>query len=278
MDQYTDTALACSKLTTRKYSTSFSLGIRLFKRKYHIPIYAIYGYVRYADEIVDTFHSQDQQYLLEKFRTDTFEAIERGFSSNPILQSFQWVVNTYRIDHELIKAFLFSMEMDLTHKTFTQDEFETYVYGSAEVVGLMCLRVFFHEDDKSYDDLIIPARKLGEAFQKVNFLRDIRDDYENRGRIYFPDTDLINFRTHRKKEIEDDIAADFLEARAGIKSLHRDVRNGVYLAYRYYMELLKKIRSTPADEILMRRFRVSDYQKIWLLVKAWLRNRAGMIK
>jgi phytoene/squalene synthetase len=278
MDLYTETSLACSKLTTLRYSTSFSLGIRLFKRKYHIPIYAIYGFVRYADEIVDTFHSQDQQYLLEKFRADTFDAIERGFSSNPILQSFQWVVNQYNIDHDLIKAFLFSMEMDLTKKSFTGDEFKTYVYGSAEVVGLMCLRIFYQDNDQSYRTLIFPARKLGEAFQKVNFLRDIRDDFENRGRIYFPDTDFENFRTHRKKQIEADIASDFLEARSGINMLHKDVRNGVYLAYRYYLELLKNIQKTPADEILVRRFRVSDSRKVWLLIKAWLRNRTGMIK
>ncbi|MFO7616289.1 MAG: phytoene/squalene synthase family protein [Bacteroidales bacterium] len=278
MDQYTDIALACSRLTTNRYSTSFSLGIKLFNKKYHQPIYAIYGFVRFADEIVDTYHDQDQALLLDRFSKETFDAIGRGYSSNPILQSFQWVVNEYRIDPELIRAFLRSMEMDLTMKRFTTEEFKTYVYGSAEVVGLMCLRVFYRDDDEAYRRLTGSARKLGEAFQKINFLRDIRDDYHHRGRIYFPDTNLDNFLTHRKVEIEDDIEEDFREAHAGIRELPRDVRNGVYLAYRYYRELLKKIRSTPAEEILERRFRVSNRQKIWLLVKAWLRNRAGLIK
>ena len=278
MDLYTDIALDCSRLTTNRYSTSFSLGIKLFKRRHHTPIYAIYGFVRFADEIVDTFHDQDQALLLERFSADTFDAISRGYSSNPILQSFQWVVNEYRIDHELIRAFLRSMEMDLKMKRFTAEEFKTYVYGSAEVVGLMCLRVFYRNDDETYRRLTGPARKLGEAFQKINFLRDIRDDYHDRGRIYFPETDLDNFLTHRKVEIEHDIENDFREAHAGIRELSKDVRNGVYLAYRYYRELLKKIRSTPAEEILERRFRVSDRQKVWLLIKAWLRNRAGLIK
>ncbi|MCK9324630.1 MAG: phytoene/squalene synthase family protein [Bacteroidales bacterium] len=278
MDQYTDIALACSRLTTNRYSTSFSLGIKLFNKKYHQPIYAIYGFVRFADEIVDTHHDQDQALLLERFSNDTFDAIRRGYSTNPILQSFQWVVNEYRIDHELIRAFLQSMEMDLTMKQFSPEEFKTYVYGSAEVVGLMCLRVFYPNDDESYDRLTYPARKLGEAFQKINFLRDIKDDYYNRGRIYFPETNFDNFLTHKKLEIEEEIENDFHEAHSGIKELSREVRNGVYLAYRYYRELLEKIRSTPAQEILQRRYRVSDRQKIWLLVKATLRNWAGLIK
>ncbi len=278
MDLYTETSLACSKLTTNRYSTSFSLGIRLFKKRYHTPIYAIYGYVRFADEIVDTFHCQDQKELLNRFRQDTWDAIERKFSSNPILQSFQWAVHKYQIDHHLIEAFLYSMEMDLYKNTYDADEFKTYVYGSAEVVGLMCLRVFYPGDQETFEILTPSARKLGEAFQKINFLRDIKDDYENRGRIYFPDTDIENFRTHRKKEIEDDIEQDFRAAHAGVKLLHKDVRNGVYLAYRYYRELLEKIRETPAEEILSRRFRIGDRHKIWLLIKAWLRNRADRIK
>lgn len=278
MDLYTQTALACSRITTKRYSTSFSLGIGIFDRKYHIPIYAVYGFVRFADEIVDTFHDQDQQTLLNRFRSDTFEAIENKFSTNPILHSFQWVVNTYRIDHDLIGAFLHSMEMDLKQKTFTEPEYKRYIYGSAEVVGAMCLRVFYEGQEHPYQELLPAARKLGSAFQKINFLRDIKDDYENRGRIYFPDTDFENFKTHRKKEIEADIESDFNEALAGTRKLHPGVRNGVYLAFRYYLELLKKIERTPAEEILQKRFRISGSQKMVLLVKAWLRNKFGRIR
>jgi phytoene/squalene synthetase len=278
MDLYTETALACSRITTKRYSTSFSLGIGIFDRKYHIPIYAVYGFVRFADEIVDTFHEQDQVTLLARFKADTFEAINQKFSTNPILHSFQWVVNKYRIDHDLIEAFLFSMEMDLKQKTFLEEDYNRYIYGSAEVIGAMCLRVFYEGDDEHYQEFLPAAQKLGSAFQKVNFLRDIKDDYENRGRIYFPDTDTENFKTHRKKEIEADIRQEFQEALEGTRKLHPGVRNGVYLALRYYRELLKKIENTPAEEILQRRFRVSDRQKVTLLVKAWLRNRMGRIK
>lgn len=278
MDLYTKTSLGCSRLTTKRYSTSFSLGIGIFDRKYHTPIYAVYGFVRFADEIVDTFHDQDQQKLLARFKAETFEAINLRFSTNPILQSFQWVVNEYRIDPGLIEGFLHSMEMDLTKKSFTEEEYKRYIYGSAEVIGAMCLRIFYKGDDQRYSDLLPAAQKLGSAFQKVNFLRDIKDDYENRGRIYFPATDFNNFRTHRKKEIEADIRKDFEEALIGTRKLHPGVRNGVYLAFRYYLELLKKIERTPAEEILQRRFRVSDRQKLVLLVKAWLRNRIGKIR
>jgi len=278
MDLYTETALACSKLTTHKYSTSFSLGIRMFKKKYHLPIYAVYGWVRFADEIVDTFHELDQRHFLDRFESDTNDALEVRFSTNPIMHSFQWVVHKYRIDPELIRAFLHSMRMDLDQKTFTPEEFKTYIYGSAEVVGLMCLRIFYPDNDQAYNDLTHSARKLGGAFQKINFLRDIKDDFENRGRIYFPGTDFTNFCSHRKKEIEADIEEDFRQAHTGLKKLHPDVRNGVYLAYRYYLELLHKIETTPAEEILKRRFRVGNRQKFWLLIKAWLRNRAGIIK
>jgi 15-cis-phytoene synthase len=278
MDLYTETSLACSRLTTKRYSTSFSLGIGIFDRKYHIPIYAVYGFVRFADEIVDTFHEQDQEVLLARFRSDTFDAINQHFSTNPILHSFQWVVNQYHIDTELIEAFLHSMKMDLKQKTFTEQEYNTYIYGSAEVIGAMCLRVFYEGDDQSYQMLLPAARKLGSAFQKINFLRDIKDDYENRGRIYFPETNFENFRINRKQEIEADIKKDFAEALIGTRKLHPGVRNGVYLAFRYYLELLKKIEKTPAEEILQKRFRISGQQKIILLIKAWLRNRLGRIK
>lgn len=278
MDLYTKTALACSKVTTHNYSTSFSLGIRLFKKKYRNPIYAIYGFVRFGDEIVDTFHEQDQKALLKVFREETHCAIRSRFSSNPILHSFQWVVNEYQIDHELIDAFLKSMEMDLYKNTYTPDELKEYIYGSAEVVGLMCLRIFYKDQDEAYQNLIHPARKLGEAFQKINFLRDIRDDFENKGRIYFPDTDFESFKTHRKQEIEDDIARDFDEAHAGVVLLHKDVRQGIYLAYRYYKELLRLIRKTPAEDILRQRYRIGRRKKMRLLVKVYLRNKFDRIK
>lgn len=278
MDLYTDIALECSKLTTKRYSTSFSLGIKLFNKDYHKAIYAIYGFVRFADEIVDTFHEQDQKTLLARFTSDTWDALERKFSSNPILHSFQWVVNEYNIDRHLIEAFLRSMEMDLVKKDYSPEEFKTYIYGSAEVVGLMCLRIFYPDDDRKYNHLTPAARKLGEAFQKVNFLRDIRDDFENKGRSYFPGTDVETFITHRKQEIEADIREDFDEAVKGIRQLKKSARTGVYLAYRFYLELLKKISSTPAEEILSRRYRVSNRQKLWLLVKVILRNRFDRIK
>jgi phytoene/squalene synthetase len=278
MDLYTETALACSRLATRKYSSSFSLGIGIFNRKYHAPIYALYGFVRFADEIVDTFHEQDQSALLARFKAETFEAIEKKFSTNPILHSFQWVVNNYRLDHNHIKAFLHSMEMDLGKKTFSKVEYDRYIYGSAEVIGAMCLRIFYMNNDDRYHEFIPAAQKLGSAFQKVNFLRDIKDDYENRGRIYFPDTNFENFITHRKREIEEDINREFTEALEGTKKLHEGVRNGVYLALRYYRELLKKIEKTPAEKILQSRFRISGFQKLVLLVKAWLRNKLGRIR
>jgi phytoene/squalene synthetase len=278
MDLYTRTALACSRLTTKRYSTSFSLGIGMFDRKFHKPVYAIYGFVRFADEIVDTFHDQDQVSLLDRFKSDTFEAIEMKFSTNPILHSFQWVVNRYRIDHSLIHAFFHSMEMDLRQKTFTVSEYNEYIYGSAEVIGAMCLRIFYENDDERYREFLPAAMKLGSAFQKVNFLRDIKDDYESRGRIYFPGTDFDSFRTHRKREIEEDIREDLHVALEGTRRLPPGVRNGVYLALRYYRELLKKIEKTPAEAILQSRFRVSNRQKIVLLVKSWMRNKLGKFR
>lgn len=278
MDLYTKTAIACSKVTTNNYSTSFSLGIRLFKKKYRDPIYAVYGFVRFGDEIVDTFHDQNQKALLKVFREETDCAILNRFSSNPILHSFQWVVNEYQIDRKLINAFLDSMEMDLYQSSYTPEELKKYIYGSAEVVGLMCLRIFYKDQDEAYEQLIYPARKLGEAFQKINFLRDIKDDYEHKGRIYFPDTDFESFKTHRKEEIELDIAHDFDEAHAGIIHLHKDVRKGIYLAYRYYKELLKLIQKTPAEDILRQRYRIGRRKKARLLVKVYLRNKFNRIK
>jgi phytoene/squalene synthetase len=233
--------------------------------------------VRFADEIVDTFHDQNKKELLNNLREETWKAIETGFSSNPILHSFQNVVNEFGINREYIEAFLHSMEMDLTYKTFNAEEIKEYIYGSAEVVGLMCLRVFYKEKENEFNELVYPARKLGEAFQKVNFLRDISADYIDKGRIYFPGIQFENFTAEQKKAIEDDIAFDFAEAKKGIKKLNPDVRLGVFLAYTYYLELLEKIRKTTPREILQKRYRVSNFTKMILLVNAWGRYVLGKI-
>lgn len=277
MDLYLKNSLKCSKQTTISYSTSFSLGIRMLRKKYQHGIYAIYGFVRIADEIVDTFHDQPQKEILEKFKAETWAAIDRGFSTNLILHSFQWAVNKYKIDRHLIEAFLYSMELDLTEKIYPPEMLKTYIYGSAEVVGLMCLRVFYSDQSEKYEQLIYPARKLGEAFQKINFLRDAKDDYSNKGRIYFTNIDFENFTPESKQLIEDDIQNDFEEAYKGIRQLRKDVRFGVYLAYRYYLELLKNIRKTRPSEMLKSRSRVSDSRKMRLLLSAGVRNSLNLI-
>ena len=277
MDLYTLNSLDVSKKTTENYSTSFSLGVRVLDKEFRKPIYAIYGFVRFADEIVDTFHGHDQKELFEKFKKETHEALDKGISSNPILHSFQWAVNTYGIERDLIDSFLESMEMDLYKTEYSEKGFKKYVYGSAEVVGLMCLRVFSIPQN-GYTDLVPFARKLGEAFQKVNFLRDLKADYIERGRTYFPDVDFENFDNETKKKIEDDIQADFDEAYIGIKMLDPRARLGVYLAYVYYLQLFKKIKHTDASRIVERRYRVSDRMKMWLLMTSYMKNKFGLIR
>ncbi len=277
MDLYTSNALQCSEVTTKNYSTSFSLGVWLLRKKYRPAIYAIYGFVRFADEIVDTFRDQDKRALLERFRKETFEAIEKEMSPNPILHSFQWVVNRYKIGHDLIEAFLKSMDMDLYKKTFNRAEYQEYIYGSAEVVGLMCLRVFYAGDDAGYENLVPPARKLGEAFQKVNFLRDMQSDYEERGRVYFPNVDYNTFSEKEKLEIEEELRADFAESLPGIKGLKKDIRLGVFLAYRYYLELLRKIEPASPQSLTSQRFRVSDGRKMQLLLSCWFKHHLNAI-
>ncbi|ASB49840.1 phytoene/squalene synthase family protein [Alkalitalea saponilacus] len=276
MNIYRKNNLKCSISTTRLYSTSFSLGVRMLDKEYRNHIYSIYGFVRYADEIVDTFLEHDRQTLLNEFRDDTWKAIERGISLNPILDSFQHTVNECKIDYGLITAFLDSMEMDLNYKTYTRNDLEKYIYGSAEVVGLMCLRVFYVNDDEEYNALRYPARKLGEAFQKVNFLRDAQDDYQNKGRIYFKDIDFNNFTPEAKQKIEKEIQSDFDEAFKGIVRLKPQVRLGVYLAYRYYLNLFHKIKFAKPEAILKQRYRVSNPQKGVLMFKASLRNAMGL--
>ncbi|HER07785.1 MAG TPA: phytoene/squalene synthase family protein [Bacteroides sp.] len=277
MDLYDINSLEISRLTTRNYSTSFSMGVRLLQKPYRLPIYAIYGFVRVADEIVDTFHDHDKKVLLDNFRKDTFQAITEKISTNPILHSFQWVVNHYHIDHALIHAFLDSMETDLTDKQHDEASFKKYVYGSAEVVGLMCLRVFYHNDDAGYRALIHPARKLGEAFQKINFLRDIHSDFRERGRFYFPGIDLRDFSDATKKTIEKDIQQDFEEASQGIRKLNRASRLGVLVSYTYYLKLFRKIKRTSADKVFQKRFRISNFRKFYLLGSLWIRYQLGLV-
>ncbi len=269
MDLYLENALQCSKETTNKYSTSFSLGVSLLDKSIRPAIYAIYGYVRFADEIVDTFYNQNQKQLLDKFKKETFDAIDNKLCINPIIHSFQWAVNKFGIEHHLIESFLTSMEMDLSKTVYNPDDYKKYIYGSAEVVGLMCLRVFCYHDPHLYSDLINSARKLGEAFQKVNFLRDIEADFDQRGRTYFPDINFSTFNQLDKQQIEKDIERDFSIALAGIAQLPLNSRFGVYLAYSYYLWLLKKIKQTSATIILKRRIRISNTQKIWILVKTY---------
>ena len=276
-DLYSQTAFDCSKLITNTYSTSFSLGIKTLNKKYHESIYAIYGFVRYADEIVDTFHDHDKAELLARFKKDTYVAVEEGISLNPVLHSFQIVVNKFNIDHDLIEAFLLSMEMDLSKTDYEDPDYEKYIYGSAEVVGLMCLKVFCEGDEDHYQSLLKPARHLGSAFQKVNFLRDIKSDYDDRGRVYFPGVDFNNFTQEDKKNIELDIRDEFRSSLDGIKRLPKGARAGVYLAYIYYTVLFKKIKNSSPDKVKTERIRVPNFVKFLLLVRCYFFHKVNYI-
>ncbi|MEZ4935819.1 MAG: phytoene/squalene synthase family protein [Saprospiraceae bacterium] len=277
LELYNTTCQECSRLITNRYSTSFSLGIKMFDKKFQVPIYAIYGFVRFADEIVDTFHGFPKAELLERFRQDTYKAIEERISLNPVLHSFQEVVNQYGIENELIDAFLESMEMDLHHTYYGSDLYEKYIYGSAEVVGLMCLRVFCEGDKDEFEKLKMPARSLGAAFQKINFLRDLKSDFDDRGRIYFPGVDFTNFTATDKKRIEQEIKKDFDDAYLGIIKLPKGARFGVYLAYVYYLNLFKKIKKTAAAKVKEQRIRVNDGKKIYLLFSSAVRMRLNLM-
>jgi phytoene synthase len=267
----------CSKLTTKSYSTSFSLGIMFLNKKLRSPIYSIYGFVRLADEIVDSFHDYDKEYLLEKFRADCLEAIEHGISLNPVLNSFQQVVNEFGIELELIELFLHSMKMDLQETVYTLEKFDEYILGSAQVVGLMCLRVFTNGDDVAYEKLRHSAMKLGSAFQKINFLRDVKADYQNLSRNYFPNLDLSKFSNEEKMLIEQDIEQDFKEGLEGIKRLPSTSGNGVYLAYIYYKELFNKIKKCNAEKVMSERIRISNRQKFSLMFDSMLRYKMNAI-
>jgi len=266
MDLYSQISSRTSKLVTTHYSTSFSLGIIAFSPKFKDAIYSIYGFVRIADEIVDTFHDQDKQNLFQEFRCETHKAIERGLSTNPVLHSFQQTVNKYNIDFEYIDAFMQSMELDINNTHYQRALYNKYVYGSAEVVGLMCLKIFCNGQDSLYNELIKPARALGSAFQKVNFLRDIKSDLEDRGRIYLPDISEKTYITNSEKvNLESEIEEEFRTALPGILKLPKGSRLGVYSAYLYYNVLFKKIRKKQVTELMQRRVRISDFTKLALL-------------
>ncbi|NNE26235.1 MAG: phytoene/squalene synthase family protein [Saprospiraceae bacterium] len=267
----------CSRLITKRYSTSFSLGIRLFANEFRAPIYSIYGFVRFADEIVDTFHDYDKKALLNDFREETFQAIKLGISLNPVLQSFQQVVNEYNIDLDLIEAFLYSMEMDLDKIQYDRQKYEEYIYGSAEVVGLMCLKIFCKGNEEKYLALKDDAMALGSAFQKINFLRDIKDDYYNKGRTYFPGVDIECFDDAKKKEIEEDIEIDFSQGLNGIRKLPQGARLGVYIAYIFYYNLFNKIKRMSFDKILSERVRIKNRRKAYLLAKYSLKHSLNLI-
>ncbi len=266
-----------SKMTTITYSTSFSLGIKFFSKRFHDPIYAIYGFVRFADEIVDTFHDYDKRSLLGDFKRDTYQAIEKKISLNPILNNFQWAVNKYHIERELIDTFLRSMEMDLDNDDYNRREYEEYILGSAEVVGLMCLRVFCEGDDEKYLELKPSAMRLGAAFQKINFLRDLSHDYHGLGRSYFPGVDVTTFDEITKSKIEEEIEGDFMAGLEGIRKLPSGARFGVYMAYVYFYTLFRKIKKSHSERLLRERVRVPNSEKYALLVSSYVKNKFDLI-
>ncbi|WP_343330164.1 phytoene/squalene synthase family protein [Polaribacter staleyi] len=269
----------CSKLVTKKYSTSFSLAVNMLSPKIRTDIYNIYGFVRFADEIVDTFHDYDKEVLMAHFERDYYLAKEHGISLNPILNSFQHTVNKYKIPDEMVQAFLKSMKADLFKTEYeTKEEYDAYIYGSADVVGLMCLKVFVDGDDKRFEELKDAAMRLGSAFQKVNFLRDLKDDFEVLNRSYFPNINLGELDATSKALIIDEIEADFDFAyQNGILKLPVEAKFGVYMAYRYYKRLLKKLKKVPSEKIMDTRIRISDPMKINLLARSYVKYKLNII-
>ncbi len=274
---FDDVSQEMSQLTTKRYSTSFSLGISFLATELHKPIYSIYGFVRFADEIVDSFHGFDKEALLADFKVQTYKAIAEGISLNPILNSFQWAVNKYGIPMELIDTFLNSMEMDLQKQFYSKEQYDLYILGSAEVVGLMCLKVFVAGDYAEYERLKPSAMKLGSAFQKINFLRDLKDDFQTLGRTYFPGINMEEFNATVKKEIEADIEVDFRAGYEGILQLPKNARFGVYMAYKYYFKLFKKIKSQSAQTILTERVRIPNYRKMRILLTSYVRHNLNIL-
>jgi len=278
-DLFDNVSHSCSKLVTKKYSTSFSLAVNMLSPKIRADIYNIYGFVRFADEIVDTFHEYNKEELMAHFEKDYYIAKAQGISLNPILNSFQQTVNTYNIPDEMVQAFLRSMKADL-HKTEyqTKEEYDAYIYGSADVVGLMCLKVFVNGDDAMFNELKDAAMRLGSAFQKVNFLRDLKDDFELLNRSYFPTIDLGKLDPASKQQIIDEIEEDFNYAFTnGVLKLPVEAKFGVYMAYRYYRRLLKKLNSVPSEKIMDTRIRISDPMKINLLARSYVKYKLNLI-
>lgn len=267
----------CSEATTETYSTSFSSAVKLLHKDLRPHIHNIYGFVRFADEIVDTFHDFDKAALLTDFETETYAAIKRKLSLNPILHSFQQTVNAYNISHDLIDAFFFSMQLDIEKKQYDHSLYSKYIYGSAEVVGLMCLHVFCENNEAMYEHLKPFAQSLGAAFQKVNFLRDVKNDFENLNRIYFPNCDFRNFTAAEKAAIEKDIQNDFDHAYLGIVQLPAKAKFGVYVAYKYYLSLFKKIKKVQPQRILQHRIRIPNYSKAFILAKAGIRSQFKLL-
>jgi phytoene synthase len=275
---FDDSAIACSKLVTNSYSTSFSLAVKMLYKSIQPAIYSIYGFVRYADEVVDTFHDYDKEVLLEEFKNDFYKSLERGISLNPILHSFQQVVIDYNIDLNLIQAFLRSMKMDLTKSKYsTYEEYKAYIYGSADVVGLMCLKVYVNGDQEKYEELKESAMALGSAFQKVNFLRDIKQDFNDLERSYFPGVDLINLDERSKARIIEEIENDFAKAYQGIVKLPNEAKFGVYTAYIYYKKLLSNLKKTEPVKIAQTRIRVSNPIKILLLGRSYITYKLNLL-
>lgn len=266
-----------SRRVTKSYSTSFYAGVKCLDKKIRNDVHAIYGLVRFADEIVDSFHEYDKAKLLEEFKQATFDAIERKISLNPILNSFQATVNKYAIDHTLIEQFFKSMEMDLNPVKYNEDNYKEYILGSAEVVGLMCLKIFVYGDQQEYERLKPSAMKLGSAFQKINFLRDLKNDFNDLGRTYFPDLNTEEMNSNDKKRIEAEIDAEFKDAFIGIKQLPKSSRFGVYVSYVYYTSLLRRIKRKSTKDLLTDRIRVSNNAKALLFAKSYILNRINLL-
>jgi phytoene synthase len=274
---FDEVSIKCSQVTTKSYSTSFSIGIWCLDRELRNPVYAIYGFVRFADEIVDTFHDYNKKDLLNRFRKETYLAIEEGISLNPILNSFQATVRRYSIERELIDLFMQSMEMDLDKKEYDADRLEQYILGSAEAVGLMCLRVFCNGNKEQYAALKPFAMSLGAAFQKVNFLRDLKADLAGLGRTYFDGLEMTEIDGLRKQAVEESIESDFQKAYAGIRQLPKSSRLGVYVAYIYYKALFNKIRNAPPEKILQSRIRIPNRHKMGLLAYSVFKHQLNLL-
>ena len=274
---FDDVSVGCSKLVTKSYSTSFSLAVKMLAPSIRNAIYSVYGFVRFADEIVDSFHGFNKEKLISDFEADYYKSSAEGISLNPILNSFQATVKKYSIDDELVQAFLKSMKLDLHKSEYTDEEYKAYIYGSADVVGLMCLKVFVNGDQQKYNELKEPAMRLGSAFQKVNFLRDLKDDMELLNRSYFPDVNMIELNVASKQKIIKEIQHDFEAAYVGIMGLPNEAKFGVYTAYRYYKCLLNKLNKTPSNEIMSTRIRVSNPLKMSLLARSYVKYKLNMI-